>query len=308
MLSVGAAVHRPGQPVQHRLDDVVPMPCTAVRRRAAAAPSSAPGRSLDGHAASVRTVARCAQLVVNRGAALAASPAARRSGRRRPRRPVSDAGRLEELAWPIFLYAARRDLRPAPPGRPRSGRPTLNRFSVSIAWMTTSASASFASGAIVVRERPVARLVERLAGADRLDAHPRIRIPQHGRAPAPASSAPSPSSVQSAWKRASRFGDVRTICCSAGTTDRSCFSTSSCCAVSRHQPFGCERCATSCAAVSFSMRGCVDRAPCRRRSAATSGRGPAPCPADTARSSSAGRCPASPTRAPSIMPRYMSTM
>ena len=34
---------------------------------------------------------------------------------------------------------------------------------------------------------------------------------------------------------------------SAGTTDWSCFNTSSCWAVSRHQPFGCERWATSCA-------------------------------------------------------------
>ena len=45
--------------------------------------------------------------------------------------------------------------------------------------------------------------------------------------------------------------------CSAGTTDLSCLRTSSRCAVSRHQPFGCDRWATSCAGVSLSMRGCV---------------------------------------------------
>ena len=58
----------------------------------------------------------------------------------------------------------------------------------------------------------------------------------------------------------------RAICCSAGTTDLSCLSTSSCCAVSRHQPFGWPRCATSCAGVSFSMRGCVRVARACRRS------------------------------------------
>ena len=49
----------------------------------------------------------------------------------------------------------------------------------------------------------------------------------------------------------------RELRCSAGTTDLSCLSTSSCCAVSRHQPFGWLRCATSCAGVSFSIRGWV---------------------------------------------------
>ena len=48
---------------------------------------------------------------------------------------------------------------------------------------------------------------------------------------------------------------MRAICWSAGTTDLSCFRTSRRCAVSRHQPFGCVKCATSCAGVSLYIRG-----------------------------------------------------
>jgi len=50
-------------------------------------------------------------------------------------------------------------------------------------------------------------------------------------------------------------GVRRTRANNAGTTLLSCFSTSSCCAVSRHQPLGCDRCATNWAGVSLSIRG-----------------------------------------------------
>ena len=56
-------------------------------------------------------------------------------------------------------------------------------------------------------------------------------------------------------RRAGCRDAAATICCSAGTTDLSCFRTSSRCAVSRHQPFGCVKCATSCAGVSLYIRG-----------------------------------------------------
>ena len=42
-----------------------------------------------------------------------------------------------------------------------------------------------------------------------------------------------------------------------GTIERSFLSTRCCCAASRHQPFGCRRWRTSCAAVSRDMRGRV---------------------------------------------------
>ena len=65
--------------------------------------------------------------------------------------------------------------------------------------------------------------------------------------------------------RRAGWSEVRASCCSAGTTDLSCLRTSSCCAVSRHQPFGSVRCATSCAGVSVvhpRLRRCG--AACRR--------------------------------------------
>ena len=135
---------------------------------------------------------------------------------------------------------------------------TLNRFSVSIAWIATSASAILRGGACSRRKRAIAGLVERLAGANRLDAHLRIRRPSSARGRAPRRARPAlPASTARGCARAGCSDARRTICCSAGTTDLSCLSTSSCCAVSRHQPFGCARCATSCAGVSLSMRGCV---------------------------------------------------
>ena len=61
-----------------------------------------------------------------------------------------------------------------------------------------------------------------------------------------ASSADSkPSSVQSACSRAMGFSLLVASCLSAGTTDLSLLMTISFCAVSRHQPLGSDRCATS---------------------------------------------------------------
>ncbi|NDB77238.1 MAG: hypothetical protein EB141_16630 [Verrucomicrobia bacterium] len=71
-----------------------------------------------------------------------------------------------------------------------------------------------------------------------------------------ASSAPMPSSVQRACIRASGFSLVRVMACNAGTTDLSLRMTRVRCAVSRHQPFGCARCATSSAGFWASIFGC----------------------------------------------------
>ena len=71
-----------------------------------------------------------------------------------------------------------------------------------------------------------------------------------------ASSPPRPSRVQRACIRASGFAWLRAIACNAGATDLSARTMSVRCAVSRHQPFGCARCATRSADFSASIFGC----------------------------------------------------
>ena len=53
---------------------------------------------------------------------------------------------------------------------------TFRMFIVNIAWIATSGSVSFAQRAIVLRERSVTGLVQRLARAHRLDPQARARI------------------------------------------------------------------------------------------------------------------------------------
>ena len=129
-----------------------------------------------------------------------------------------------------------------------------------------SASASPGSttfGSAVLRHRPVVggeRLVASPCRASRWRGSPGSgsadRDSSSARARSAASSESSPSSVHSAWMRASWFAcAARHRPQRAGDADLSCSSTSSFCAVSRHQPFGCSRCATSCAGVSLYIRG-----------------------------------------------------
>ena len=103
---------------------------------------------------------------------------------------------------------------------------------------TTSVSAILRrDGAPVGGKRRVARFVQGLAGANGLRPHHGIGVVQHlarQRRVEAAQPLERPQRVNAGERRSS---SARTSASSAGATDWSCFRTSSCCAVSRHQPF-----------------------------------------------------------------------
>ena len=167
----------PVRPLQQHLDDVVAMALHARRSRQrrrhhrarrGARQRRGPRRRRRGTRSRRRRTRRspcCSSFCspgVRRGAATAAAESA---GRRRRQQTLAD-----ERARPCALFAACAALTTS------AASGSLNRFSVSIAWMTTFGSGSFVERAVVVGKRLVAGLVERLARANRLDAHARVRV------------------------------------------------------------------------------------------------------------------------------------
>ena len=96
---------------------------------------------------------------------------------------------------------------PSAPSRASATSGTFSMFIVSIAWIATSGSGVVRQRAVVLGKGSVAGLVQRLARANAW-----IRSRGSGSRStsrvSTASSVPKPSSVQSAWKRASRLPDV----------------------------------------------------------------------------------------------------
>ena len=159
------------------------------------------------------------------------------SRRKPPPKPTPAAGR--SIRSPISL-TPRALVAACAPSTSLAMSDTFCRFNVSSAWMTTVASPS------LTRSRTSASIV--LSPAFVSDSLTRIAWTRicgltsfiSSRTVA-ASSLPSPSSVHSAWKRPTRLLPVLASSSSAGATDASCRSTRVRCALSRHQPFGCDR-------------------------------------------------------------------
>ena len=236
---VGGAVDRPGEAVQHGLDHVVLVREHARRsgeRRRHRRPGRRAGERL---AVAVLAVARVAQLGVDALALLHRRLRARPTagGSRRPRR--SSCGgrsiRSPSSLTPRALVAA------CAPSTSLAMSGTFCRLSVSSAWMTTLASPSLTrsrtSASIVLSPALVSDSLARIAWTRICGLTSFISSRTSGRRRA----CRGPSSVHSAWKRPTRLLPFFASSVSAGTTDASCRSTSVRCAVSRHQPFACDR-------------------------------------------------------------------
>ncbi len=213
----------------------------------------------------VLRVARRAQLVVDRRAALqrdgqlgcqAAPAAAAAAAERQARRRLEDS--LADLLNSASLVRSLRRLNHRVEIRHLEEIEREHRLDDDIR------VGVLRRGLVVGSERSVARLVQRLAGANRLNPHRRIRVLHllaHQRGVERAESLERPQRVEPAEQAAAGPSRLQTASApvAAAPARPTCpaASTSSCCAVSRHHPFGCDRCATSCAGVSFSIRGGV---------------------------------------------------
>ena len=206
------------------------------------------------------------------------------SGVSAPPRPPRSAPRPRTFSDPFGdeLHAARRVVPALTPDQ-RSRHPAPSgRACVSIAWMTTSTSLSRSQRAIVGRRRtcrPPCRASRWRGAPGCASADPRRAGP---RASAPRRARPSPSSVQSAWNRASwilrrpnhrleRRRDRPVL-----LQDQQLLRRVAPPAVRMRQM----RDELGRRFVEHARAAC-DRARCRRRSGARRGRARSPCPADT---------------------------
>ena len=203
---------RPGQAVQQRLD----------RRsrdgpaRAASRPATAPSSCRRGaglrRAAPVVAVAREAQLLVDRLAALASRPARRRVNGGGPTTPAATprpafGGRIEDRVGDELDAARLVGVRSSLDRGRRVGH--LQRVERQHRLNARRRRRVLRQRAVVVGERPVAAPCRASRWRESPGSASADSGPSSAARTSAASSAPSPSSVQSAWNRASRFGELR---------------------------------------------------------------------------------------------------